>query len=297
MTQARYVSYGSSAAYMEQYTSATVSDSRCAIGCKLILSLVSKMAEVGCVHHTVLFSKCSFVANTALGQSGVLGLISGLTTSVVGCNFTANASPDGIGSGVFAVSQTSSFTVANSTFVKNGGTLSLPYACISASEDLHGGLQPSNLSCVWHNSADVFPVAPASAQGAVSIISTPVALLQNNTFEGNEGTAHGSWPLMICSHVYTFAPTCASLPYVHRLIMLMCGWTVSAAAGGGGGTSTGAAIYFYSSCGQLCSVIQSVFTGNTVTGANADGAAVYADTPGNLTITDNMFATNTAGLR
>ena len=65
--------------------------------------------------------ECSFVSNSANGQSGVLGLISGLTTSVVGCNFTANTSPDGIGSGVFAVSQTSSFTVANSTFVDNGG--------------------------------------------------------------------------------------------------------------------------------------------------------------------------------
>lgn len=68
--------------------------------------------------------ECSFVANSALGQSGVLGLISGLTTSVVGCNFTANTSPDGIGSGVFAVSQTSSLTVANSTFLKNGGMYS-----------------------------------------------------------------------------------------------------------------------------------------------------------------------------
>ena len=76
----------------------------------------------------------------------------------------------------------------------------------------------------------------------------------------------------------------------------MCGCAVSAAAGGGGGTSTGAAIYFYSSCGQLCSVLQSVFNGNSVTGSDADGAAVYADTPGNLTITNNVFDSNTAGL-
>lgn len=56
-------------------------------------------------------------------------------------------------------------------------------------------------------------------------------------------------------------------------------------------------MYFYSSCGQLCSVIASKFTGNTVTGANADGAAIYADTPGNLTVTNNVFNSNAAGLR
>ena len=56
-------------------------------------------------------------------------------------------------------------------------------------------------------------------------------------------------------------------------------------------------MYFYSSCGQLCSVIQSTFTGNTVTGPTADGGAIYADTPGNLTITNNVFSSNMAGRR
>ena len=52
---------------------------------------------------------------------------------------------------------------------------------------------------------------------------------------------------------------------------------------------------FVQSCGQLCSVVQNVFNGNAAFGAGANGGGLYADTPGNLTVTDNQFVSNTAG--
>jgi hypothetical protein len=55
-----------------------------------------------------------------VGAGGVLGIFTGLTTSVTGCNFTANNSPNGIGSALFAVQQ-QTLSVVNNTFTGNGG--------------------------------------------------------------------------------------------------------------------------------------------------------------------------------
>ena len=71
---------------------------------------------------------------------------------------------------------------------------------------------------------------------------------------------------------------------------------VAPAAAGGGGASSGGAICLVSSCDLVCNVVQNVFHGNSALGLGADGGAVYADTPGNLTITDNRFDSNTAGM-
>ena len=68
---------------------------------------------------------CRFTTNSGVGSGGVLGTFIGLTTTVTGCNFTANSSPNGIGSAVFAVQQQTLYVV-NNTFDGNGGTLSKP---------------------------------------------------------------------------------------------------------------------------------------------------------------------------
>ncbi len=71
---------------------------------------------------------------------------------------------------------------------------------------------------------------------------------------------------------------------------------VAPAAAGVGGAASGGAICLVSACDKLCNVVQNVFTGNSVLGAGADGGGIYADTPGNLTVTDNEFVSNTAGM-
>ena len=119
VTQARLSAYGGSAAYMDGYTTVSVSESRCVPGWRVhhamwLSRMLSGRAVTGCC-------ACSFIGNYGPSQSGVLGLISGFTNSIVGCNFTANTGPDGTGCGVFAYGQTSLFTVANSTFVGNSG--------------------------------------------------------------------------------------------------------------------------------------------------------------------------------
>ena len=63
---------------------------------------------------------CSFYGHTGVGQGGVLGLFTGITTSVVGCNFTANNSPASTGAALFTVTMTA-VNVINNTFVGNTG--------------------------------------------------------------------------------------------------------------------------------------------------------------------------------
>ena len=117
-SEARYTTAGSSACYLEQYTTASVTASTCD-NSSMQLTPAFSLAR----NHPFVWRSCRFIANSQVGAGGVLGIFTGLTTSVTGCNFTANSSPNGIGSALFAV-VLQTLSVANNTFTDNGGKLS-----------------------------------------------------------------------------------------------------------------------------------------------------------------------------
>ena len=116
-TVAHYVTYGSGACWLEQFTTITITASTYVFADHTI-----ELLTLCCLyrHHVQTFA-CRFVGNAASGGAGgVVGAFQGSTASVDGCNFTANATPNGVGSGVFVVGL-QTLNVVNSTFVGNGG--------------------------------------------------------------------------------------------------------------------------------------------------------------------------------
>ena len=160
------------------------------------------------VERTDTCADVRFFDNTGVGVGGVLGLFTGITSSITACNFTSNNSPAGSGAALFMVTMTSA-NVVNSSFVGNTGR-----SCASV---LRFSLAVIGVNVLFWMLTES-PSRAASSQGALGLTSIASAVIQHNIFRNNQGNREFLDLLRFCSTAEADIGMC-HLPQCQQLLL------------------------------------------------------------------------------